>query len=94
MIAFTGRDERNRFDIFTVEPGSGYISGHAGPGRQQVPDVVADDRYVAFVHPRRLERVDYVMTADGYFQHNITPNGAGFETPRGRLRCAAHAPGF
>ena len=84
VIAFTGRDERNRFDIFTVEPGSGYISRLTqDQGDNKSPTWSPDGRYVAFSSTRGGSSGSiYVMTADGYFQHNITPNGAGFETPR------------
>lgn len=84
VIAFTGRDERNRFDIFTVEPGTGFISRLTqDQGDNKSPTWSPDGRYVAFSSTRGGSSGSiYVMTADGYFQHNITPNGAGFETPR------------
>ncbi len=83
VIAFTGRDSRNRFDIFTVEPTTGFIRRLTqDQGNNEEPSFSPDGRYLVFQSNRggggyRL----YVMTADGERQTLITPNGSGYEQP-------------
>lgn len=83
VIAFTARDSRNRFDIFTVEPETGYIRRLTqDQGNNEEPSFSPDGRYLVFQSNRggggsRL----YVMTADGERQTCITPNGSGYEQP-------------
>lgn len=82
-IAFTGRDSRNRFDIFTVDPVTGSLERLTqDQGNNESPSWSPDGRYLVFASTRggggsRL----YVMTADGESQILITPDGAGYETP-------------
>lgn len=82
-IAFTGRDSRNRFDIFTVDPATGSIERLTqDQGNNEDPSWSPDGRYLVFSSTRegggsRL----YVMTYDGQFQTLITPDGSGYESP-------------
>ncbi len=81
-IAFTGRDSENRFDIFTVEPSSNYIERLTqDQGDNKHASWSPDGRYLVFQSTRGGGTSLWVMTEDGQFQHNITPNGAGYETP-------------
>lgn len=84
VIAFTGRDERARFDVFTVEPDTGFISRLTqDQGDNKSPSWSPDGRYLVISSTRGGSSGSlYVIDATGYFQHNITPNGAGYETPR------------
>jgi TolB protein len=83
VIAFTGRDSRNRFDIFTVEPATGFIRRLTqDQGNNEEPSFSPDGRYLVFQSTRggggsRL----YISTADGERQTLITPNGSGYEQP-------------
>ncbi len=86
LIVFTGRDSRNRFDIFTVNPANSQITRLTqDQGNNESPSWSPDGRYVVFVSTRggvgnRL----YVMTADGLSQQLITPSGANYENPSWR----------
>lgn len=84
LIAFTGRDSRNRFDIFTVEPGTGFISRITqDQGDNKSASWSPDGRHLVFSSTRGGSSGSlYVSTADGNYQHNITPDGQGYETPR------------
>lgn len=84
LIAFTGRDERARFDVFTVEPETGFITRLTqDQGDNKSPSWSPDGRYVVVSSTRGGSSGSlYVIDSTGYFQHNITPNGGGFETPR------------
>ena len=83
VIAFTGRDSRNRFDIFTVDPETSFIRRLTqDQGNNEEPSFSPDGRYIAFQSTRggggsRL----WVMTADGQSQTCITPESSGFEQP-------------
>jgi TolB protein len=83
LIVFTGRDSRNRFDIFTINPSNSQITRLTqDQGHNESPSWSPDGRYVVFVSTRggagkRL----YVMTADGLSQALITPAGSDYENP-------------
>lgn len=83
VIAFTGRDSRNRFDIFTVDPATSFIRRLTqDQGNNEEPSFSPDGRYLVFQSTRggggsRL----WVMTADGQSQTCITPNSTGLEQP-------------
>lgn len=83
LIAFTGRDSRNRFDIFTVDVSTGYINRLTqDQGNNEEPSWSPDGQYIAFQSTRggagsRL----YIMTSDGDHQTLITPDGSGYQQP-------------
>lgn len=82
LIAFTARDERNRFDIFTVSPASGdVIRLTQDQGHNEEPSWSPDGRYLVFQSTRdgREPRL-YLMTHDGRWQSRIS-NGIGYKTP-------------
>ena len=85
-IAFTGRDSRNRFDIFTVDVGTSHIERLTqDQGNNETPSWSPDGQYVVFSSTRgggdsRL----YVMTQDGNFQTLLTRDGSGYSMPAWR----------
>jgi len=82
LIAFTGRDSRNRFDIFTVEPDTGYIRRLTqDQGNNEHPSWSPDGNYLVFSSTRGGAKRLYITTSDGEHQTSITPDGDGFETP-------------
>lgn len=81
-IAFTARDERYKFDIFTVSAGSGEIERLTqDQGNNEEPSWSPDGRYVVFSSTRDGGQRLFVMTADGAQQTCITPKGGGYSTP-------------
>lgn len=85
-IAFTGRDSRNRFDIFTVDVASSHIERLTqDQGDNEGPSWSGDGQYLVFSSTRgggdsRL----YLMTQDGNFQTLLTREGAGYSMPAWR----------
>ena len=81
-IAFTARDERYSFDIFTVDVGSGEITRLTqDQGNNEEPSWSPDGRYIVFTSTRGGAQRVWVMTADGAHQTCITPKGGGYSTP-------------
>ncbi|MCB9506324.1 MAG: PD40 domain-containing protein [Myxococcales bacterium] len=80
-IAFTGRDSANRFDIFTVEPGTNYIERLTqDQGDNKHPSWSPDGRYLVFTSTRGGSGgALYVMTSDGQAQFEIL--SGTYETP-------------
>jgi TolB protein len=73
LIAFTARDERNAFDIFTVDPGSGKVTRLTqGQGNNEEPSFSPNGRLIAFTSTRTGKRQLYVMSADGNSQRQMT----------------------
>ncbi|TVQ95962.1 MAG: translocation protein TolB [Deltaproteobacteria bacterium] len=93
VIAFTGRDSRNRFDIFTVDPETSYIERLTqDQGQSQSPTWSPDGRWIAFTSTRdgggaRL----YIMTRDGAYQRVVNPDVVGVESPRWEPRVPSSA---
>ncbi len=83
-IAFTGRDSRGRFDIFTVEPGGGYIERLTqDQGDNREASWSPDGRYLVFTSSRGGNAgaggALYIMTEDGQTQTEIL--SGTYETP-------------
>lgn len=83
-IAFTGRDSRGRFDIFTVEPGTGYIERLTqDQGDNREASWSPDGRYLVFTSSRGggggMGGSLYIMTEDGQTQTEIL--AGTYETP-------------
>ena len=82
-IAFTGRDSRNRFDIFTVDVVTSHIERLTqDQGNNEDPSWSPDGQYLVFASTRgggdsRL----YLMTQDGNYQTLLTRDGSGYSMP-------------
>ncbi|MCA9561838.1 MAG: PD40 domain-containing protein [Myxococcales bacterium] len=82
-VAFTGRDSRNRFDIFTVDVASSVIERLTqDQGDNESPSWSPDGQYLVFSSTRgggepRL----YIMTQDGNSQELLTREGSGYTMP-------------
>lgn len=73
LIAFTARDERNVFDIFTVDPVSGKITRLTqDQGNNEEPSFSPNGRLIAFTSTRTGLSQLFVMSADGNFQKQMT----------------------
>ncbi len=81
-IAFCGRDERNQFDIFTVDLEGQITRLTQNQGSNEEPSYSPDGNYIVFISSRggAGSRI-YIMTADGQSQNMITRQGGGFSTP-------------
>jgi TolB protein len=81
VIAFSARDERNAFDIFTVDLQGNIERLTQDQGNNSDPSFSPDGRYLVFVSDRggKGKRL-WMMTADGQIQHPIS-EGEGFESP-------------
>ncbi len=81
-IAFTARDERYRFDIFTVEVATGEIERLTqDAGNNEEPSYSPDGNYIVFTSTRLGGSKLFVMTADGLVQTVLTDKGSGYYTP-------------
>jgi TolB protein len=84
-IAFTGRDSRNRFDIFIVDVNSSLIERLTqDQGNNESPTWSPDGQYIIFQSSRGGDESNtqlYIMTADGNFQTQLTREGSGYRTP-------------
>lgn len=82
LIAFTARDERNKFDIFTVNVSNGQIQRLTqGQGNNEEPSWSPNGRYLAFTSTRTGESKLYIMTADGRIQTPVSMGKGGYYTP-------------
>lgn len=83
LIAFTGRDSRNRFDIFTVDPDTSVITRLTqDSGRSEGPTWSPDGRFIAFSSTRGGgQRRIWMMTAEGQYPTLVTREGSGWESP-------------
>ena len=82
LIAFTARDERNAFDIFTVDPDTLKITRLTqDQGNNEEPTFSPNGRLVAFTSTRKGASHLYVMSADGNFQRQMTFGDDAVYTP-------------
>lgn len=82
VIAFTARDERNQFDIFTVDPASGKITRLTqDQGNNEEPTFSPNGRLIAFTSTRARGSQLFVMSADGVFQKQMTSGKDEVFTP-------------
>lgn len=81
LIAFTARDERNVFDIFTVNPSTKEIRRLTqDQGNNEEPSFSPDGNHIVFTSTREGRQQIWVMAVDGSNQVRITSKG-GFSTP-------------
>ncbi len=81
LIAFTARDERNKFDIFTVHPETKEIRRLTqDEGNNEEPSFSPDGNHIVFTSTREGKSQVWIMASDGSKQRRITKEG-GFSTP-------------
>ncbi len=82
VIAFTARDERNRFDIFTVHiQTKKIIRLTQNQGNNEEPSFSPDGRHIVFVSDRDGKDDLYHMNSDGSHQIRITSGPGEYMTP-------------
>ena len=82
LIAFTARDERNAFDIFTVDPATLKITRLTqDQGNNEEPSFSPNGRLIAFTSTRTGRSHLYVMSADGNFQRQMSSGNDESYTP-------------
>jgi TolB protein len=82
VIAFTARDERNAFDIFTVNVETGKIVRLTQDAKNNEEPVFSPSgRLILFTSTRTGTRQLYVMTADGNNQVALPTDPGDFATP-------------
>ncbi|MBI3074516.1 MAG: Tol-Pal system beta propeller repeat protein TolB [Deltaproteobacteria bacterium] len=81
-IAFTARDERYRFDIFTVDVKSGDIERLTqDQGNNEEPSYSPDGRLMTFISSRTGARQVWVMSSRGFNQRQISRGKGGYSKP-------------
>ncbi len=81
LIAFTARDERNKFDIFTVNVDTSEIKRLTqDEGNNEEPSWSPDGNHLAFTSTREGRQQLWIMAFDGSRQRRIMKNG-GYATP-------------
>lgn len=84
QIAFTARDEFNKFDIFLLHPETGDITRLTqDEGNNESPSHSPDGHHIVFTstRPPKPGRKLYIMDVDGKNQRRIVGGGAHIETP-------------
>ena len=79
-IVFTARDERNAFDIFTVDLAGALTRLTQDQGLNEEPSYSPDGRYIVFTSTRQGGKNLWLMTADGQYQRPLT-KGGGYSAP-------------
>ena len=81
-IVFTARDERNVFDIFTINVGTGQMERITqNQGQNEEPSWSPDGRYIVFTSTRSGESKLYIATEDGRTQTQISSGRGSYLTP-------------
>lgn len=81
-IAFTARDERFRFDIFSINVDTKEVKRLTqDQGNNEEPSYSPDGRMVVFTSNRTGDRKLFIMTADGQHQRQIYFGTGDCETP-------------
>lgn len=81
-IAFTARDERNVFDIFTVDVKTNKIERLTqDQGNNEEPTWAPNGRLIAFTSDRTGTSALYVMPPDGAVQRLVSKDKGNFSTP-------------
>ncbi len=84
QIAFTGRDEKFKYDLFLVDPNSAAITRLTqNQGSNEGPSFSPDGNQIAFTSSRGLQagRQVYVMDVDGKHPRRVTMAPGDYETP-------------
>ena len=82
LIAFTARDERAVFDIFTVRVSDGVIQRLTqNQGNNEEPTWSPDGRFLAVVSTRKGKSKLYIMSKDGRYQTRISTGKGAYYTP-------------
>jgi len=82
IIAFTARDERNAFDLFTVEVAGGKIKRLTqDTGNNEEPSFSPNGRLILFSSTRAKGKKLFVMTFDGNNQVQLPLDGGEYTTP-------------
>jgi TolB protein len=82
LIAFTARDERYKFDVFTVNVSTGEVQRVTqDQGNNEEPSFSPDGRYLIFSSTRSGESKLYLSTVDGRVQHPVSQGKGEYLTP-------------
>ena len=82
LIAYTGRDEKFSFDIFTINPDNpGSLARLTqNQGKNEEPSFSPDGRHIVFSSSRTGKNELFVTTLDGFTQRQLT-RGGGYLSP-------------
>ncbi|NJK90077.1 MAG: Tol-Pal system beta propeller repeat protein TolB [Myxococcales bacterium] len=81
LIVFTARDERNVFDLFTVDPNTREIRRLTqDQGNNEEPSFSPDGQHIVFTSTREGSSQLWIMAVDGTKQLRLTQEG-GYLTP-------------
>jgi TolB protein len=82
LIAFTARDERNAFDLFTINVDSGKVTRLTqDQGNNEEPSFSPNGRLIVFTSNRTGTSQLYVMTTDGSTQIPLPVERGDYATP-------------
>ncbi len=82
LIAFTARDERYKFDVFTVNVSTGEVARVTqDQGNNEEPSFSPDGRYLIFSSTRSGEAKLFLSTLDGRVQHPVSQGKGEYLTP-------------
>jgi TolB protein len=82
LIAFSGRDEKRAFDIYTIAVATGEVKRlTTGAGTNEKPAWAPNGRSIAFSSTRSGRRQLWVVTADGSNPRRLTDEPLGASDP-------------